>query len=66
MSKLFKNAILISDRFHIVFQVRNALDNTRKRLCNKKANPNYKKVKKYLKLILKKENDSKRNSNIFN
>lgn len=56
MHNLFKNAVLISDRFHIVIQPRNALDNTRKRLCNK-ANPNYKKMKKYWKLILKKENE---------
>jgi len=56
MHNLFKNAILISDRFHIIIQPRNALDNTRKRLCNK-ANPNYKKMKKYWKLILKKENE---------
>ena len=56
MHNLFKNAILISDRFHIVIQPRNALDNTRKRLCNK-SNPNYKKMKKYWKLILKKENE---------
>ena len=56
MHNLFKNAILISDRFHIVIQPRNALDNTRKKLCNK-ANPNYKKMKKYWKLILKKENE---------
>ena len=54
MHKLFKNATIISDRFHIVIQPRNALDNTRKRLCNK-SNPNYKKLKKYWKLILKKE-----------
>lgn len=56
MSKLFKNAILISDRFHIIIQVRNALDNTRVKLC-KKSNPNYKKLKKYWKLVLKKENE---------
>ena len=56
MHNLFKNAILISDRFHIVIQPRNALDNTRKRLCNK-SNPNYKKLKKYWKLILKKETE---------
>ncbi len=65
MHNLFKNAILISDRFHIVIQPRNALDNTRKRLCNK-SNPNYKKLKKYWKLILKKENeldDKKKNYN---
>lgn len=56
MGYLFKNAILISDRFHIIIQVRNALDNTRVKLCNK-SNPNYKKLKKHWKLILKKECD---------
>ena len=54
MHNLFRNAILIPDRFHIVIQARTALDNTRIKLCNK-SNPNYKKLKKYLKLILKKE-----------
>jgi transposase len=52
MHSLFKNAILIPDRFHIVIQVRNALDKTRIKLCVK-SNPNYKKLKKYWKLILK-------------
>ena len=56
MHKLFPNAILIPDRFHIVIQARNALDKTRIKLC-KKSNPNYKKLKKYWKLILKNEND---------
>lgn len=56
MSNLFKNAILIADRYHIVIQARNALDNTRIKLCNKN-NPNYKKLKKYWKLILKKEEE---------
>ena len=56
MSSLFKNATLISDRFHIIVQVRNALDNTRVKLCNK-SNPNYNKLKKYWKLILKKEDE---------
>ena len=56
MSKLFKNAILIPDRFHIVIQVRNALDKTRIKLCNK-SNPDYKKLKKYWKLILKDKRD---------
>ena len=56
MSSLFRNAILIADRFHIVIQVRNALDNTRVKLCNK-SNSNYKTLKKYWKLILKKECD---------
>ena len=54
MHSLFKHATLISDRFHVVIQVRNALDNTRVKLCNK-SNPNYKILKKYWKLILKKE-----------
>lgn len=56
MHSLFKNAILIPDRFHIVIQFRNALDKTRISLCNK-SNPNYKKLKKYWKLILKSEDD---------
>lgn len=56
MHRLFPNAILIPDRFHIVIQARNALDNTRIRLC-KKSNLHYKKLKKYWKLILKNEND---------
>lgn len=56
MHSLFKNAILISDRFHIVVQPRTALDNTRIKLCNK-SNPNYRKLKKYWKLILKKESE---------
>ena len=62
MHSLFKNAILISDRFHIVIQARNALDNTRIKLCNK-SNLNYRKLKKYWKLLLKKEhelNDTKK------
>jgi len=52
MHSLFRNAILIPDRFHIVIQVRNALDKTRIRLCIK-SNPHYTKLKKYWKLILK-------------
>ena len=43
MKKLFRNAILIPDRFHIVIQIRDALDNTRIKLCYK-SNPNYKKT----------------------
>jgi len=46
-------AFIIADRFHIVIQVRNALDNTRVKLCTKN-NTNYIKLKKYWKLILKK------------
>lgn len=56
MSKLFRNAVLIPDRFHIVIQVRDALDKTRIKLCYK-SNPNYKKLKKYWKLILKNEDE---------
>ena len=56
MSSLFRNAILVPDRFHIVIQVRNALDKTRIKLCNK-SNPDYKKLKKYWKLILKDKRD---------
>ena len=56
MHKLFRNAILIPDRFHIVIQFRNALDKTRISLC-KKSNPNYRKFKKYWKLILKNDDD---------
>lgn len=56
MHKLFHNAILIPDRFHVVLQPRNALDKDRINLC-KKSNPYYKKFKKYWKLILKNEND---------
>lgn len=52
MHSLFKNAILIPNRFHIVIQARNALDKTRIKLCIK-SNPNYNKLKKYWKLILK-------------
>ena len=61
MHKLFPNAILIPDRFHIVLQIRNALDKTRINLC-KKSNPNYNKLKKYWKLILKNEDDLDKNN----
>ena len=56
MKKLFRNAILIPDRFHIIIQVRNALDKTRIKLCYK-SNPNYNKFKRYWKLILKDKRD---------
>ena len=39
MHSLFKNAILIPDRFNVVIQARTALDNTKIKLCNK-SNPN--------------------------
>ncbi len=53
---LFKNAEISIDRFHIVVQAYNALNNTRVKLCNK-SNPNYNKFKYYWKLIVKNEND---------
>lgn len=54
--KLFKNADISIDRFHIVIQVYNALNNARIKLCYKN-NPNYKKMKDYWKLIVKNERD---------
>lgn len=54
--KLFKNADIVIDRFHIVIQAYNALNNTRVKLCYK-SNPNYNKLKDYWKLIVKNEND---------
>ena len=53
---LFRNAEISIDRFHIVVQVYNALNNTRIKLCNK-SNLNYNKLKHYWKLIVKNEND---------
>lgn len=53
---LFKNADISIDRFHIVIQVYNALNNIRIKLCYKN-NPNYKKLKDYWKLIVKNEQD---------
>lgn len=54
--KLFKNADISIDRFHIVIQVYNALNTARIKLCYKN-NPNYKKLKDYWKLIVKNERD---------
>lgn len=54
--RLFKNATISIDRFHIVIQAYNALNITRVGLCNKN-NPNYNKLKSYWKLIVKNEND---------
>lgn len=65
--KLFKNADIVMDRFHIVIQAYNALNSTRVKLCNK-SNPNYNKLKDYWKLIVKNENDlseEKKYSNHF-
>lgn len=54
--KLFKNADISIDRFHIVVQAYVALNSTRVSLC-KKTNSNYTKLKNYWKLIVKNEND---------
>ena len=54
--KLFKNAEISIDRFHIVIQAYNALNTTRVKLCYK-SNPNYNKLKNYWKLIVKNEKD---------
>ena len=54
--KLFKNAEISIDRFHIIIQAYNALNSTRIKLCYK-YNPNYKKLKDYWKLLLKNENE---------
>lgn len=54
--KLFKNAKIVIDPFHIVTQVYVALNSTRVNLC-KKTNPNYNKLKDLWKLIIKNEND---------
>ena len=52
--KLFRNAEISIDRFHIVIQAYNALNTTRVNLCYK-SNPNYNKLKDYWKLIVKNE-----------
>ena len=65
--KLFKNADIVIDRFHIVIQAYNALNITRVKLCYK-SNPNYNKLKHYWKLIVKNEFDlshKKKYSNYF-
>ena len=65
--KLFKNADIVIDRFHIVTQVYVALNSTRISLC-KKSNPNYNKLKDLWRLIVKNENDlsdEKKYSNHF-
>ena len=54
--KLFRNAEISIDRFHIIIQAYNALNTTRVKLCYK-SNPNYNKLKDYWKLIVKNEND---------
>lgn len=54
--RLFRNADIVIDRFHIVIQAYNALNITRVKLCYK-TNPNYNKLKYYWKLIVKNENE---------
>ena len=54
--KLFKNADISIDRFHIVIQAYNALNSTRVKLCYK-TNLYYNKLKDYWKLIVKNENE---------
>ena len=56
VKKLFKNAKLVIDPFHIVTQAYNALNSTRISLC-KKSNPNYNKLKDLWKLFIKNEAD---------
>ena len=63
--KLFKNADIVIDRFHIVVQAYTALNITRVKLCYK-SNPNYNKLKYYWKLILKNENDLSDNKEYSN
>lgn len=59
--KIFPNAILITDKFHVVALAGNALKNTRIK-CMKKDKKNYNKLKHYWKLIQKFEDDLDRNN----
>lgn len=63
--RLFKNADIVIDRFHIVIQAYNALNTTRVKLCYK-SNPNYNKMKAFWKLILKNEKDLSENKSYSN
>ena len=54
--KLFRNADIVIDRFHIITQAYVALNSTRVSLC-KKDNPNYNKLKELWRLFLKNKND---------
>ena len=63
--RLFKNANISIDRFHIVIQAYNVLNSTRIKLCYK-SNPNYNKLKDYWKLIVKNENELSNKKNILN
>lgn len=59
--KIFPNAILITDKFHVVALASNALKNTRVK-CMKKDKRNYNKLKHYWKLIQKFEDDLDRSN----
>ena len=65
---IFPNAIIISDRFHIIAQANNAFKCTRVQIM-KKDKKNYKKLKYYWKLLQKCESDldmkNKKYSNYF-
>ena len=61
LKKIFPNAILITDKFHVVALASNALKNTRVK-CMKKDKKNYNKLKHYWKLIQKFEDDLDRNN----
>ena len=68
LKKIFPNAILITDKFHVVALASNAFKNTRVK-CMKKDKKNYNKLKHYWKLIQKFEDDldkdNKKYSNHF-
>ena len=54
--KLFRNADIVIDRFHIITQAYVALNSTRVSLC-KRDNPNYNMLKDLWRLFLKNKND---------
>ena len=56
VNKLFPNANIVTDRFHIVQLISKALNKTRIELM-KKNKDNYNKLKRYWKLILKREDE---------
>lgn len=63
--KLFKNANISINRFHIGIHAYNALNSARISLSYK-SNPNYNKIKEYWKLIVKNENDLSDKKRILN
>ena len=52
IKKFFPNANIVIDKFHLVQLISRSLNKTRIRIM-KKSNPNYNKLKRYWKLILK-------------